>query len=151
MRALAFAACVLGLITTHPVHAQDKFPSRPITIVVPFAPGGTADLGARLLGARLTELTGFPTLIENRGGAAGAAAAKYVAVSEPDGHTLLLAYVGTHALNQGLFKSSHTIRSRISRRSFRCGIIRAHWWCAPTARSNPLPILSLQRELRRTS
>lgn len=77
---------------------QDKFPTKPIRLVVPFPAGGTVDGVARTLGPELAAATGQTVVIENRGGAGGSIGAGLVAQSEPDGYTLLLA-LDTHALN----------------------------------------------------
>lgn len=97
----ALAAC-LPLTT---VHAQGDFPSKPVTIVVPGAPGGGGDFTARLLADEMTKSMGKPFVVENRAGAGGNIAATYVARAQPDGYTLLLAYSGTHVANPALFSN----------------------------------------------
>ncbi|HSH92378.1 MAG TPA: tripartite tricarboxylate transporter substrate binding protein [Ramlibacter sp.] len=87
------------------VHAQGDFPSRPVTIVVPGAPGGGGDFTARLLAEELTKSVGKPFIVENRAGAGGNIASTYVARAQPDGYTLLLAYSGTHVANPALFSN----------------------------------------------
>lgn len=71
-----------------PVRAADKFPSRPIRIIVPLAPGGSADTVCRLLGNGLTKILGQPVIVENRPGAGGLTGLSEVARSAPDGYTL---------------------------------------------------------------
>lgn len=71
--------------------AQDQYPSRTVTIVVPFPPGGSADMAARPLAAMLTDKLGRNVVVENKGGAGGGVGHAYVARSEPDGYTLLMA------------------------------------------------------------
>lgn len=83
--------------------AQD-YPSRAITIVVPYPPGGGTDLIARTLGLKLSERLGKPFVIENRPGAATTIAAAALAKSPPDGHTLLMATSTTLAINPSLYK-----------------------------------------------
>jgi tripartite-type tricarboxylate transporter receptor subunit TctC len=72
------------------VHAQPSYPSRPIKIIVPQAPGGPTDLLARVAGERLQAVLGQSVIIENRGGAGGVIAAKAVGAADPDGYTLLM-------------------------------------------------------------
>ena len=81
-----------------------SFPSKPIRVVVPFGAGGVADLTARAVGQKLSEVVGQPVVIDNRPGAGGAVAGELVARAEPDGHTLLLMSNAT-AVSAGLFKS----------------------------------------------
>ena len=79
------------------------WPSRPIKIICPFPPGGIADIYARLIAQRFTEIWSQPALVENRAGAGGNIAAEAVARSAPDGYTLVMGSIGTHAINSILF------------------------------------------------
>jgi len=79
------------------------YPAKPIRIIVPFPVGGIADLYSRLLGNRWTEAWGQPVVVENRTGAGGNIAAELVAKSAPDGYTLVMGSIGTHAVNVSLF------------------------------------------------
>ena len=87
------------------VYAQDKYPSRPIRLVIPFAPGGGSDVTARLLGPRIAERLGQPVVIDNRPAASGVVGADIVAKSVPDGYTLLgttVTFVINGTLQKGL-------------------------------------------------
>ncbi|MDF3836860.1 tripartite tricarboxylate transporter substrate binding protein [Cupriavidus basilensis] len=85
--------------------AQDKWPSRPITWVVPFAAGGSTDIVARTIGQEISKALGQPVVVENRPGAAGAVGAGYVARARPDGYTLFGGTISTHAINPSLYKN----------------------------------------------
>ncbi len=85
-----------------PVLAQSAWPSKPVRIVVPFAPAGTTDILARALAPELSRAFGQPFVIENKPGAGGNVGADLVAKSN-DGHTLLMGTVGTHAINPALY------------------------------------------------
>lgn len=88
-RALTTAAVLIGMLAL-PARAEDKYPSKPITLVVPAAPGGSNDVFARLLGRQLTASLGQPVIVEDRPGASAVIASNYVARSAPDGYTLLV-------------------------------------------------------------
>jgi tripartite-type tricarboxylate transporter receptor subunit TctC len=96
--ALAALAGVAG-----PAVAQD-YPNRPITMIIPFAAGGPTDVLGRIVGARMGEVLGQQVVIENVGGAGGMTGAARVAQSAPDGYTIGLGTVGTHAQGQSLYK-----------------------------------------------
>ncbi len=97
-----FLGIVLSLGISFPSQAQ-QYPARPIKIIVPFPVGGIADLYSRLIGNRWSELWGQPVVVENRTGAGGNIAAEMVAKSAPDGYTLVMGSLGTHAVNVSLF------------------------------------------------
>ncbi|MEI6720458.1 MAG: tripartite tricarboxylate transporter substrate binding protein, partial [Betaproteobacteria bacterium] len=104
-RGLMFA--LLPALLAAPVLAQAQaFPSRPITVVVPYLPGGTNDIIVRTLTPKLTEALGQAVVIENRPGAGGNLGAAYVAKARPDGHTLMIASVGVFAINKWMAKES---------------------------------------------
>lgn len=79
-----------------------KYPERPIRLIVPFAPGGTSDLMGRVVGARLGEALGQTVVVDNRGGAGGTIGAALTAQAAPDGYTLLVPHVGL-AINETLY------------------------------------------------
>ncbi|MCC6474477.1 MAG: tripartite tricarboxylate transporter substrate binding protein [Burkholderiales bacterium] len=98
---MAVAAALLGP-NAGGSRAQ-AFPSKPITLVVPFPPGGATDPVARMMGAKITESTGQPFLVVNRPGAASIIGAEAVKRAPPDGYTLFFGHFGSHAVNQHVY------------------------------------------------
>jgi len=102
MRIVSIMLAALALFMGHPV-AQTDFPSRPITIIVPFAAGGPTDTVARLIAESMTQTLGQQVIVENAGGAGGTIGATRVARAKPDGYTLLLHHIG-HATSATLYR-----------------------------------------------
>jgi len=100
---LALLVCVTGAQAQTPPRAD--YPTRPIRLIVPFAPGGGVDLLGRLIAQRLNDAWGQAVVVDNRGGAGGNTGTGLVAKSAPDGYTLLMGYVGNLAINPFLFSN----------------------------------------------
>src|SRR5438034_4809132 len=100
MQACAFSAAAPAL--------SQQYPARPIRFIVPFPPGGTLDITARIMQPRLSESLGQPVVIENRGGAGGAVGTEAVARSAPDGYTFLFT-LSSHTINPMLYKLSYDV------------------------------------------
>jgi tripartite-type tricarboxylate transporter receptor subunit TctC len=98
--ALLTAATAYGLAT---VAAAQSYPTRPITLVVPFPPGGSTTIVARIVTDRMADAIGQQFVVDNRGGAGGTLGTRQVAKSAPDGYTILLGYTGTLAIGPSLF------------------------------------------------
>ena len=113
--ALVFAAAA-------PAHAQEAWPQRPVTIVVPFAAGGSADLLARILQQHLQAEFGVPFVVENKSGAGGSIGTGFVAKALADGYTLLVGTVSSIVINAFLYT-----RSSISTSPATCS--RSRCWC----------------------
>ena len=95
---------LIALATFLPVVQAQNFPERPIRILVPFAPGGSTDILARMLGQKMTEAWGQQVVVDNRSGGNGVIATQLATQAYPDGHTLLMVAIG-HAINPSLQKS----------------------------------------------
>ncbi|MBB1602714.1 tripartite tricarboxylate transporter substrate binding protein [Variovorax sp. UMC13] len=95
-----------GALSLAPLAAQAQaaFPSKPITIIVPFSAGGTTDILARVVGLHMGTDLGQPVVVDNRAGAGGNIGGQAAARANPDGYTLFMGTVGTHAINQSLYK-----------------------------------------------
>ena len=104
MRILVTALVAFASLVTAASARAEEWPTRPLTMINPFAPGGPNDVLARLFAQRMGELLGQPIVIENIGGAGGMTGADRVAKAAPDGYTFLQGTVGTQAQNQTLFK-----------------------------------------------
>jgi tripartite-type tricarboxylate transporter receptor subunit TctC len=95
-------ACAVGAMAHAPAWAQ-AYPAKPVTLVVPFPPGGGTDTGGRIIAEQLSKRWGQTVIVENKGGAAGQIGADQVAKAKPDGYTLLLGNIGTQAINPSLY------------------------------------------------
>src|SRR5579864_5223888 len=94
------AASLLASVLVHDPAVSQIWPSRPMTMVVPFAAGGGADIMGRIVAARLSEILGQQVIVENAGGAGGMTGSYRVAKAAPDGYLFGLGTNGTHAQNQ---------------------------------------------------
>lgn len=99
-RQLLIAAA--GAPFARPAAAQAAYPNRPVTVVVPYPPGGSVDIVARALGDHMTHTLGQPVIVENRGGGSGVVAALSVANAEPDGYRIVLGTQQTHGTNEAM-------------------------------------------------
>ena len=99
---ILFSLCV-ALVGVAPVQAA--WPERTVTLIVPWAPGGSTDILARMLSDYLTRSLGQTFIVENKAGASGNIGSNLVAKAKPDGYTLLVGSMSTHAMNQALFSS----------------------------------------------
>ncbi|CAN7219907.1 tripartite tricarboxylate transporter substrate binding protein [Variovorax sp. LjRoot290] len=101
--ALALGAIAALVLAAGPAAAQGSWPTKPVRIVVPFAPGGTTDLLARAVAPELSKAFGQQFIVDNRAGAGGNVGAEIVAKAPNDGYTLLMGTVGTHGINRALY------------------------------------------------
>jgi tripartite-type tricarboxylate transporter receptor subunit TctC len=102
IRPILFA---LALAFSAGAGAQSGFPSKPIRILVGFAPGGNTDVVARVTAARMQDLLGQPVVVENKAGAGGVVATEFTAKAAPDGYTLLMSSLGPHTVSPSLIKN----------------------------------------------
>ncbi len=100
---LAVAALLVPLLPAGGAHGQ-SYPARAVRVIVPQTPGGASDALARIIGQQVSDAWGQPVLVDNRPGAGGNIGSELVAKANPDGYTWLLGFVGTHAINPGLYK-----------------------------------------------
>jgi tripartite-type tricarboxylate transporter receptor subunit TctC len=96
-------SCIAAATVAAPSAAQDKWPSKPITYIVPFAAGGTTDVLARVIASKLGPALGASVIVDNKPGAGGNIGSDYVAKSAPDGYTILGGTISSHAINVSLY------------------------------------------------
>ncbi|AOB32843.1 ABC transporter substrate-binding protein [Bordetella sp. H567] len=104
-RVLACGAIALAAVAPVVAHAAASYPSKPLRFIVPYPPGGPLDTTARMLAEKVRAELGQPVIVENRAGAGGNIGADLAAKAQPDGYTLVMGAVATHAINPWLFKN----------------------------------------------
>ena len=104
-RLAAISAALLGFLAL-PVIAQDGYPQRPVKLIVPFAPGGSTDIVARLVAERMQAALGQPVVVDNRAGGGGMIGSEAVARADPDGYTVGIGTVSTLTVNPVLLKAN---------------------------------------------
>jgi tripartite-type tricarboxylate transporter receptor subunit TctC len=109
MKRLILMLSALALAAAGGAAAQDKYPSKPVKILVPYAPGGATDITSRLFGEQLKTILGQQFVVESKPGAFGILAIEDMARARPDGHTLMVGNVSTNAITPVLFKSKFQI------------------------------------------
>ena len=140
MSAMAAMSAAVGLCAS--VHAQDpaaSYPSKAITIIVPFAAGGNTDVKTRLVAKQLGEILKQPVIVDNRPGASGNIGIELLTRAVPDGYTLAMGSFGPLAVNPWIYpKLNFDPKSRFLSSCWK----KAHWCCRcqPTSRSRPSPI-----------
>ena len=103
LRSLLTASLAVVIVAAATAARTDSYPSRPITIIVPFPPGGSSDIVMRLVAQRVAEDTGHTFVIDNRPGAGGNVAALATKNAPPDGYLLMMGHTGTHAISPALY------------------------------------------------
>ncbi len=96
--------CLLCIFIGTQLYAQTAYPAKPVRLIVPFAPGGVADTSARVIAEQLSRRLGQQFMVDNKAGASGNIGTQAVALAEPDGYTLLLAFDGTMVINPHVFE-----------------------------------------------
>ena len=99
-----FLASAAAIACLHGAAFAQAYPAKPVRIVVPFPPGGGTDIGTRILAQKLSETWGQTVVVENKGGAAGIVGTEFTAKAAPDGYTLMMGNIGTHAINVSLYR-----------------------------------------------
>ena len=100
---MKWLVCLAAVLVSAPAIAQQAYPTKPVRWIVPFAPSGPTDLMSRAVAEKLSQRLGQQFVVDNRAGAGGNIGAEVVAKSAPDGYTLMIGHVGTHAINASLY------------------------------------------------
>src|SRR4051812_3408755 len=108
---IVFSALIAVLLPNAQAFAQ-SWPTRPLTLVVPFAAGGPSDVAGRIIAQRMSELLGQQVVVENPTGAGGTLGSNRVAKAAPDGYQFVIGNIGTHAWSQSLYRNRPTTLSR---------------------------------------
>jgi tripartite-type tricarboxylate transporter receptor subunit TctC len=137
---LALLCLAFGSLTAS---AQDKYPSRPVKIVVPYAPGGATDITSRLFGEQLRQILGQQFVVENKAGANGILAIEEMARSRPDGHTLMVGNVSTNAITPVLYQKKLSINFERDVRSVSRLAIYPSFLITTTANFEPKSVAEL--------
>ena len=111
-RRLTIAHLFLAVVASNGTFAQpaEHYPSRPVRVIVPYAPGGPTDITARLLATKLSEVWGQQVIVDNRAGASGNIALELTAKATPDGYTLMVGNVSTNAINETTFAKTSPVK-----------------------------------------
>ena len=137
--------CAVLALTAGAAASAQGWPDKPVTMVVPSAPGGSTDFVARLVGDALGKALGQPVIVDNKAGAAGNLGTEAVARAKPDGNTLLMQYSGYHVGNPALFPQIKWNPTRdfvpvaLSNMGFPLLVVSSPRWTRPTARSDSRP------------
>ena len=123
--ALAALTC---LILGSPAQAQDKYPSKPIRVMVPFSAGSATDITIRIVGEQMRQLTGHGVLVENKPGAGGALAIEEMVKAPHDGYTLQVGNAGTNSLSPIIYKSRYKFDYDRQQQPLRDRGVRAMGW-----------------------
>lgn len=99
------ALAAIGLATTSLSRAQGNYPNRPVRMIVPFPPGGTTDVVARIFVDAMSKELGQPVIVDNRGGGGGSVGTRALALAAPDGYTIGLVTISTHGTNSAVYKN----------------------------------------------
>src|SRR5690348_5889047 len=94
---------LLTVLLAAPLLALAQYPTKPVHMIIPFAPGGASDFVGRIMQPKLAELLGQPIIVENKPGAAGSIGAEVAAKAAPDGYTIFLGNVGSVSINPGVY------------------------------------------------
>ena len=109
---LAAGAAALPVVSR--IAWAQTYPVRPVTIIVPVAPGGTTDVAARIIGEYMARLLGQQFIVENVPGAGGTTGSTRAMRARPDGYTILMGHVGTHAISVSFYPNLASISSRLA-------------------------------------